>query len=45
MFFEELDGLLKVVDASSLGTVMSGRDEIFDSSFMFLKERMDVALV
>jgi hypothetical protein len=45
MFFDELDGLLEVIDASSLGTVMSGRDEIFDSSFVFLKKRMDVILV
>jgi hypothetical protein len=47
--FEELDGLLKVVDTSSLGTIMSGRDKIldrsFDRSFVFLKERMDVVLV
>ena len=45
MLFEELNGLFKVVDASSLGTIMSGGDEILDRSFVFLKERMDVVLV
>lgn len=45
MLFEELSGLLKVVDASSLGAIMSGRDEILDCSFVFLKERMDLVLV
>lgn len=37
--------MFKVINAGSLCTIMSGRNEIIDSGFMFLEEGMDMILV
>jgi hypothetical protein len=45
MFFEQLDGLLEIVDASSLGTIVGRRYKVFYGGFVLLEEGMDMILV